>query len=128
MFLTIHHKLIIAYLSVIFILSMYDVIFHFLAVSLHLLFESAEYCLDFLVEHLLETNARQTELIVFYVLVFSIGYGVYLLIPHCYHAIRKNWIIQRNQTLEQWNALPNSHKIAWWFFLITSSGSWVFLT
>ncbi len=68
-------------------------LFHFLYEHLlgffHIVFEFIELTLDNLVEHFFHTDLQQTQLIVFYILLFFVVYGLYrlwrILPPFCRH-------------------------------------------
>lgn len=73
------------------IIAMPDVVFGFLIGFLHFLlelflhilhlsFEFIEMNLDHVVEHLFHTDLHQTQVIVFYIILTFIGYGLYLLV------------------------------------------------
>jgi hypothetical protein len=60
------------------LVAMYDVIFHFLLESLHVIFEMVESSLDELIEHFFDTELHETQLIVFYIMLVIGGTLIYL--------------------------------------------------
>lgn len=131
MALNIHQKIIIAAVAAIFILFMYDVLFHLLLGFLHILFEAAEWVLDHLIEHLFDTGTHETQVIVFYILITIIGGSVYRLyrqLPRWYHKLEHKLYQQTVVTLVQWRAVSIIGRMAWWSFFITAINCWLFLT
>lgn len=130
MALNIHQKIIIAVVAAVFILSMYDVLFHLLLGILHILFEAAEWVLDHLIEHLFETGMRETQIIVFYILMMIISGSIYKLyrqLPRWYHKLEQKLYQKTVETLAQWRAVSIIGRIAWWSFFITAVNCWLFL-
>ncbi len=131
MTLNIHQKISFTVVIAIVMISMYDAVFHFLLWLLHILFESAEFVLDHFIEGVFEIGNRETEIVVFYLLISLISVGVYRL----YHALPR-WqqqfkqLLQRQQAeaLAQWQALSALYKMAWWSFFLTAINCWLFLT
>ena len=54
-------------------------ILHLLLEFLHLLFEWTEVALDFMIELLFDTSLHKTQVIVFYIIIAAILYGLYRL-------------------------------------------------
>ncbi|MDO9214527.1 MAG: hypothetical protein Q7U23_11925 [Methylococcales bacterium] len=52
-------------------------VFHFLLDLLHTLFEWSEATLDFIIEVIFDTSLKATQVIVFYILIAAIFYGLY---------------------------------------------------
>jgi hypothetical protein len=130
MSLNIHQKISLAFIMTIFIFSMYDVLFHLLLETLHILFESTEYLLDLFIEHLFETGDRATQIIVFYILFSIICYGLYRLyrlLPIWRSKLKQKLQRQKNETFAQWHALSVLWKMAWWSVSITMMSCWLFL-
>lgn len=82
-------------------LAMPDVVFglllelaHLLVEALHLLFELFEAALDHLVEHLFHTDTRQTQIIVFYLMV-----GMGLVASYFLWRALKRWLYGFKQSL-----------------------------
>jgi len=130
MTLNIHQKISLAVVTAIVMISMYDVVFHFLLWLLHILFESAEFILDHLIEGLFEIGNRETEIVVFYILISLIGSAVYKFyrsLPRWKDKIKQSLEQQKTQALMQWQAISVLGKIAWWTFFIATFNCWLFL-
>jgi hypothetical protein len=120
--LNIHQKIVLTFALVTFVTLMYEEIFHLLAEFFHVLFESVENILDILIEHFLETNTHETQVIVFYILVpliFLVLLQVYYWLPRLYRLLKRHLHRQKIETLAQWHALSLSVKFKWWLFFIT---------
>ncbi|MEY4767827.1 MAG: hypothetical protein RL637_466, partial [Pseudomonadota bacterium] len=82
--------------------------------------------LDLVIEHLLDTQTHNTQIIVFYILVFIVSYGLYrfyLRLPRILHSI-KNYFIrcireQRSAFAIYWQQLPLLSKIKAWMLLLS---------
>lgn len=131
MTLNIHQKIIMSSATVFFILALYDVLLHLLLQTLHILFESAEWFLDSIIELLFETGMRETEIIVFYILLTAFFYGLYRfyrLLPQGFAKVKKMLKSQQTECLLQWKAISLWSKILWLSFFITIFNIWLFLT
>jgi len=131
MTLNIHQKISLAVVTAIMMISMYDAVFHFLLWLVHILFESAEFILDHLIEGLFEIGNRETEIVVFYILLSLIGSAVYKLyraLPRWTDTFKQRLERQKTQTLMQWQEMSVLGKMAWWSFFITTVNCWLFLT
>ena len=114
----------------VFIFSMYDTLLHLFLAILHILFEIAEFILDHFVEHLFDIGNRETEIVVFYILISLIGSAVYKLyraLPRWKDKIKQSLEQQKTQALMQWQAISVLGKIAWWTFFIATFNCWLFL-
>lgn len=131
MTLNIHQKISLAVVTAIVLISMYDAVFHFLLWLLHILFESAEFILDHLIEGLFEIGNRETEIVVFYILISliaSVVYKFYRSLPRWKDKVKQSLERQKTQTLMQWQEMSVLGKMAWWSFFITTVNCWLFLT
>ncbi len=129
MSLNIHKKIIICSTVVILLLLLYEEFLHLLVEFFHLVFESAEYTFDLVIEHLFETDTHETQVIVFYTLVpliLSICYLLYRFLPVLYSKFKHFLQQQKTETLKQWQALSITGKIAWWSFFILVLNGWLF--
>lgn len=130
MTLNIYQKISIVLTLIVFVLLTYDVLFHGLFELLHVLFESVEYTLDLIIEHFFATGTHETQVIVFYILVPAIFYGLYLLFRffcNLYYKVKYYFRQQKIETLMQWHALSLLEKTAWWCFLVIVTGGGLFL-
>lgn len=126
MTLNIHQKIILAFVLFTFVIFMYEELFHLLIGLFHALFESLEHILDIGIEHLLETDTHETQVIVFYILFAFILYGLYRFyrfLPRWYDKLKKNLHQQKIETQAQWHNLPLIQRFEWWsFFVLFISG------
>lgn len=87
---------------------------------LHMLFEMTESGLDKVVEHLLETEVRETQIIVFYIMLVFILILAYL----CFIFFRRlynnfiaswnlDWVMFKSELLVDWQGLSTAHKTYW---------------
>lgn len=119
--LNIHQKIILAFVLFTFVVFMYEELFHLIVGILHGTFESVEHILDMGIEQLLDTSTHETQVIVFYILVAIIFYGLYRFyrfLPRWYNSLKKSLYQQKIDTLSQWHALPLIQRFEWWSFLI----------
>jgi len=54
-------------------------VFHLLLTILHTLFEWTEATLDFIIEVIFDTTVHNTQIVVFYILIAAMIYGLYRL-------------------------------------------------
>jgi hypothetical protein len=91
----------------------------------------AEYVLDNLIEHLFEIGNRETEVVVFYILIASIFYGLYRFyrfLPCWFEKLKEKLLQQLEETFSQWHQVSVIGKMLWWSFFITAFNCWLFLT
>ena len=68
-------------------------VFHFLLTIFHMLFEWTENSLDFIIELVFDTSLHTTQVVVFYIIVAGILYGLYKLwrgLPDFYQRQKEN--------------------------------------
>jgi hypothetical protein len=119
--LNIHQKIILASTLITFAVLMYEELFHLTIELLNGLFESIEHILDMGIENLLETHTHETQVIVFYILISVILYGLYrlyLFLPRWYDHLKKNIHQQKLETQAQWHELPLIQRFEWWSFFV----------
>ncbi len=125
----IHHKFIL--LSTILLLTLfnYDSVLHWLAVLLHCLFESVEYVLDGCVEHVFDTGTHDTQIIVFYLLMSLIGYGIYrfyCVLPGYYQRAKIHLAHDKAEMLNYWQFLPLFKKLQYSSTLAVLVSGWLY--
>lgn len=131
MTLTIHQKIILASVVLTFILLMYEELFHLLVELFHSVFETIEHVLDITIDALFETNTHETQIIVFYILIAVMSYGLYRFyrfLPRWYSQFKKNLYQQKIQTQTQWYALPLIQRFEWWSFFILFVACFIFFS
>lgn len=121
----VYRHIIIVSILIIIVTSVPDVIFgllidfgHLLVESGHTLFEVIEISLDHLVEHLFETDLHQTQVIVFYIIVFVALSGCYWLwhaVPRLFRYLKESllaaWEREKIAISLEWQELPLINKI-----------------
>ena len=97
--------------------AFYDVIFHFVLEGLHLAFEMVESMLDKLVEHSFETDLHETQLIVFYMLLFIgviLGFVLWKVLKagfsHTLSSVGNEWADFKNSVASDWALLSAVEK------------------
>lgn len=129
--LSIHLKIILAFVSVNLVGMFYVELFHLTVEIFHVLFEYAEEFLDIVVEHFFETGTHETQVIVFYILspaIFLLLYLLYRLFPRFYFKLKKNLHQQKLAALTQWHALPLVQRFEWWSFFVVYLSYLVFFS
>ncbi len=118
-----------------FTVSLFHTLFNFFLDLLHTLFETVEMALDNLVEHQLHTDLKETQLIVFYIML-SMGLGLaYVLLRllfrfyrHCKSHLLTLWVEEKSFITHHWLGTSATTKIllasvltviAYLFFLIS---------
>jgi len=101
------HNLKIIFISIALsiVLLIPDVVFGFVYQVLHGLFEVLEEVFDVLIEHLFDTGTHETQIIVFYLLVALIVYGLYRLWHlslHWFDTFKTAWARQKSNALLYW--------------------------
>lgn len=128
-------KIIIRFALLLALLIFYDFfldlllsLLHSLVMLLHYLFEFCEHTLDHFIGHIFHTDPRTTEIIVFYVMAFAIGFIVFRVImalPEWYRNICDRltdyWHQEKTKALSNWRKQPFVKKIQWGSVFLTSS-------
>jgi hypothetical protein len=122
----VHQKIVIKLAVISFIVLTYDTIFELMIHLLHRVFESTEHVLDLMIEGLLETSTHETQIIVFYILLLGISYGLYRVyrnLPRWYCSCKQGllaWVAQQQTDIVQyWQELPLMGKIKAWTLLLS---------
>jgi len=91
---------------------------HILLELANMIFEFIEVTLDHLVEHIFDTDVHQTQVIVFYLMLSIVAWGLYYLwslLPRFYHQSKENllafWLRQKTFVSVYWHDLPLVNKI-----------------
>lgn len=91
-----------------------DTVFGLVFEILHALFEVTEEVFDLLIEHLFHTGTHETQIIVFYVLLSLICYGLYKLWQlsrRWYNAFKIAWARRKSNALLYWRESSLTRKI-----------------
>jgi hypothetical protein len=101
MILSMNRKIIFSLILavIITVITLYDTVFHLLLELLHVSFELFEQTLDLIVEHTFHTDRRETQIIVFYIMLAMACCGMYKLyklmqaLPHWCHECRERFAV-----------------------------------
>jgi hypothetical protein len=80
----------------------------------HIVFEFIESTLDTLIELLFETGTRETQIIVFYVILAFIGYffyRLYRLVPDFIDGVKQDWFYVKSVFTNYWQNLDQVQRI-----------------
>ncbi len=101
-------------------------LFELLLEFAHLLFEAVESVLDTLIEHLFDTGLHDTQVIVYYILLAAILYGLFRLslrIPGICRRAKENllisWTVYKTRTAVYWQDMTLMKKIKWFAIVVT---------
>jgi hypothetical protein len=101
---------------------------HFLAMLVHYAFEFCEHSLDMMVEHLFHTGPRETQIIVFYImvaLVCVIAYFILRKLPgwycSCCEQLRRYWYQETTKAKIFWESQSFALKAKWYTLAVTGS-------
>ena len=102
------------------LVGFFDVIFDHVTEMIHLALEVVEMGLDRLIEHLFETELRETQIIVFYLMLVFGGIVVYLfwkmtvlLLGGLARNFRIEWLEFKEAVISDWNAMSMISRIIW---------------
>ncbi len=131
MYLLSHRKLMMQVLAIALALSLYDVLLHGVLFVFHYIFEWIELGLEELIEHLLHTNRKQTQLIVFYILLGCgalLCYQLWQVLTGYYKRLKKRVVdgYKHYQTAMQYYWLAQT-SIQKWKLMVACTASFSFL-
>jgi hypothetical protein len=113
-------KILIQFILIGIVITMYDVMLHSLFSILHITFEWVELALEELIEHIFHTNRQQSQLIVFYLLWLIALYGLYWLwqaLPGFYSRLKKHLLVTclyyKSYVTRFWSEQTSIQKIKW---------------
>ncbi len=102
------------------LVGFYDVIFGTIWEAIHLVLEIIEIGLDRLIERVFETGLRETQVIVFYIMLVIGGIFIYFAWKILVYAVREliqvfgaEWLEFKNTISEDWRAMPVMNRIFW---------------
>jgi hypothetical protein len=112
-----------------FIYMLSDTLLDLFLELLHLSFESLEFILDVVIEHLFDTGRHATQTITFYILLLFAAYLLYKIgrsLPRWYGALKTDLAAVRCQftetALDYWLAAPALSRVKWWSALTIGMG------
>jgi hypothetical protein len=122
-----NRKILIQFILIGIVITMYDVMLHSFFTIVHIAFEWIELALEELIEHTFHTNRQQSQIIVFYLLWSIALFGFYLLwraLPGFYNRLKEQILAASSQYKSQitsyWNEQSSSQKIKWVTYLTMS--------
>jgi hypothetical protein len=100
------------------LVGFYDVIFHFLLDMCHTIFEVIEMGLDKLIEQIFETDLRETQIIVFYIICVIGGVLIYLawkalvqLFSGTGQVLVNEWTELKEAVIQDWQEMTMTNRI-----------------
>ena len=115
-----NRKVLIQFILIGIVISMYDVMLHSFFTIVHIAFEWVELALEELIEHIFHTNRQQSQIIVFYLLWLIALFGLYMLwlaLPGFYSRFKEELLASTSQIKSSissyWTELSTIQKIKW---------------
>ena len=122
-----NRKILIQFILIGIVITMYDVMLHSFLTIVHLSFEWFELALEELIEHIFHTSRQQSQIIVFYLMWLIALYGFYRLwraLPGFYSRFKDELLASTSQIKSSmssyWSELSTIQKIKWVTFLLVS--------
>jgi hypothetical protein len=120
-------KILIQFILIGIVITMYDVMLHSFLTIVHLSFEWFELALEELIEHIFHTSRQQSQIIVFYLMWLIALYGFYRLwraLPGFYNRFKEELLASISQfkssVSSYWSELSTIQKIKWVTILLVS--------
>ena len=115
-----NRKILIQFILIGIVITMYDVMLHSFLTIVHITFEWFELALEKLIEHIFHTNRQQSQIIVFYLMWLIALYGFYRLwraLPGFYNRLKDELLTSISQLKlsisSYWTELSSIQKIKW---------------
>ena len=115
-----NRKILIQFILIGIVITMYDVMLHSLFSIVHLTFEWFELALEELIEHIFHTSRQQSQIIVFYLMWLIALYAFYRLwraLPGFYNRFKEELLASISQfkssASSYWSELSSIQKIKW---------------
>jgi len=115
-----HRKILIPFILIGIVITLYDVMLHSLFLIVHIAFEWLELALEELIEHVFHTNRQQSQIIVFYLLWLIALYGLYRLwraLPGFYSRSKEQLLAAglqyKSYLADYWREQSSIRKIQW---------------
>lgn len=100
------------------LVGFYDVIFHSILDFIHTFLEIIEIGLDNLIEHIFETELRETQIIVFYIMLFiggAIIYFVWKVSVQVFNVageyLKNEWLEFKDTVIHDWQGMTMANRI-----------------
>lgn len=115
-----NRKILIQFILISIVITMYDVMLDSLFSIVHIAFEWFELALEELIEHIFHTNRQQSQIIVFYLLMSFAFYGLYRLwraVPGLYSRFKEQLFVSISQyklyLTRYWRGQSSIQRIKW---------------
>lgn len=115
-----NRKILIQFILISIVITMYDVMLDSLFSIVHIAFEWFELALEELIEHIFHTNRQQSQIIVFYLLMSFAFYGLYRLwraVPGLYSRFKEQLFASISQyklyLTRYWRGQSSIQRIKW---------------
>ena len=115
-----NRKILIQFILIGIVITMYEEMLHSLFTIVHLAFEWFELALEELIEHIFHTNRQQSQIIVFYLIWLIALYAFYRLwraLPGFYNRFKEELLASTSQFKSSinsyWTELSTIQKIKW---------------
>ena len=115
-----NRKILIQFILIGIVITMYDVMLHSLFSVVHIAFEWFELALEELIEHIFHTNRQQSQIIVFYLMWFIALFGLYLLwraLPGFYSRFKEQLLATgthyKSYITRYWSEQSSIQKVKW---------------
>lgn len=115
-----NRKILIQFILIGIVITMYEEMLHSLFTVVHLAFEWFELALEELIEHIFHTNRQQSQIIVFYLLWSIALFGLYLLwraLPGFYSRFKEQLLAAssryKSHITSYWREQSSIQKIKW---------------
>jgi len=115
-----NRKILIQFILIGIVITMYDVMLHSFLTIVHLSFEWFELALEELIEHIFHTSRQQSQIIVFYLMWLIALYAFYRLwraLPGFYNRFKEELLASISQfkssASSYWSELSSIQKIKW---------------
>jgi hypothetical protein len=113
-------KILIQFILICIVITLYDVMLHSLFTVVHTIFEWVELALEELVEHIFHTNRQQSQIIVFYLLWSIALFGLYHLwraLPGFYKQLKEQFFVASSEyksyITSYWRQQSSIQRIKW---------------
>lgn len=115
-----NRKILLRFILIVLVFTTYDVILHSLLSVAHIAFEWFELGLEEIIEHFFNTDRRQSQLIVFYLLWLIALYALYRLwqvVPRLFNQLKMKLIYEclqyKSAIIRHWKAQSSVQKMKW---------------
>jgi len=115
-----NRKILIQFILISIVITMYDVMLDSFFSIVHIAFEWFELALEELIEHIFHTNRQQSQIIVFYLLMSFAFYGLYRLwraVPDLYSRFKEQLFASISQyklyLTRYWRGQSSIQRIKW---------------